>query len=201
MNNKDSIKSDNFSQELVDVCNKYNIFDIITTALLNNKTSPIEIEKWLLDNDLADKRDNIKEIIKNADVDDVMETVTDLYSTKTIIDYLDIYDVIDCYDEYDILDIVETWSSIDDIKETEYSKGYSNALDDVKNEYQNEINSKQIDISDLWVKLCDIEGIPYYDNKQVYAKLNDCINKLNNDCIYKDNEKWKLVKDYDRMQQ
>ena len=129
--------------------------------------------------------EELKEIIKEADISLILDTICEKYDIRDIIDGLDSEDVLNCFDADDLIDHCE-WE-LEDKYEEERNKGYEEGYDDAIKDFEDKENHILRDgiIDEKWVNLCDEFGISYYDNVGLYKKLVEFIRALNKS-TYKD---------------
>ena len=135
--------------------------------------------------------DEIKEIVKEADISIVIDALEDKYTMHEIINEFNTDEILESFDFSDIFDYFE-WDFRDKCEE-EYNNGYQEGLEDAKNEIKDNLYTKkdclnelrESDINNFWCFLCDLFEISYYDNNSFYKKLENLIRMLNKS-MYKD---------------
>lgn len=129
--------------------------------------------------------DELKDIIKDADLDLILDALDEKYTIDEVIGRYDDDDILNCFDADTLIDFCEY--ELSDKYEEERTKGYEEGYDDaLKIEEDNEKHKlRDGHIDEKWCYLCDEFGISYYDNIGLYNKLLEFIRSLNKS-IYKD---------------
>ena len=167
--------------------------EILNYGLSNNyigSESIINVASEYSDPNKEFSDEELKEIIKEADISLILDTICEKYDIKDIIDELDSEDVLNCFDADDLIDHCE-WELQDKYEEERnkgYEEGYEEGHDNALSSKDNELHILREGIIDeKWRHLCDEFGISYYDNISLYKKLVEFIRSLNTS-IYKNKE-------------
>ena len=139
--------------------------------------------------------DEIKDIIKDADISVVIDALKEKYFINDIVDELDTDEILDAIGWDDVYNHFEF--DFMDKEQEKYDEGYEDGREDVfedyvKNSQNQEINPiKEGTIDDKWRYLCDSFDLTHYDDIGLYNKLNKLIQSLNKS-TYKDknNRQW-----------
>ena len=133
--------------------------------------------------------DEVKDIVKDADISIVMDALKEKYFADDIIDELDTNEILDTIGWDDVYDHFEF--DFKDKEEEKYNEGHEEGFEEgyeeaIKNSQNSEINPiKDGTIDDKWRYLCDTFDLTYYDNIGLYNKILELI-KLLNKSTYKD---------------
>lgn len=135
--------------------------------------------------------DELKDIIKEADLDLILDVLDEKYTIGEVIGKYDDNDVLNCFDADTLIDFCEY--ELSDKYEEERNKGYEEGYEDAHKDYEtNEFHPiKDGTIDDKWRYLCNEFDLTYYDNIGLYNKILELI-KLLNKSTYKDrnNKPW-----------
>lgn len=133
--------------------------------------------------------DEIKDIVKDADISIVMGALKEKYFTDNIIDELDTDEILNAIGWDDVYDHFEF--DFRDKEEEKYNEGYEDGHNDACNEVlklsKDEESHPLRDgtIDEKWCYLCNELDVSYYDNNSFHKKLENLIRTLNRS-TYKD---------------
>lgn len=128
--------------------------------------------------------DELKEIIKEADLDLILDIIDEKYSVRDIIDELDQDEVLNCFDADTLIDHCE-WELQDKYNE-ERNIGFEEGYDEATKNFEDKEKHilRDSNTTDKWCYLCDELEVSYYDENLLKAKLNKLFNDFNK-IIYK----------------
>ena len=131
--------------------------------------------------------EELKEIIKDADLTLVMDALNDKYATDEIVENLDESDIINSFSYDDIY--VYFSSEIDDeitkAEEEGYADGYDAGLEINKHLENHVLIDGSAD--EKWCYLCDEFGVGHYDVNGLKNNLNKLFTSLNSSMYNKTN--------------
>ena len=129
--------------------------------------------------------DELKEIIKDADLDLILDVLDEKYTIGEVIGRYDNDDILNCFDADTLIDFCEydLQDKYDEERNAGYEEGYKDACKDYETNEFHPIKDGTID--DKWRYLCDEFDLTYYDNIGLYNKILELI-KLLNKSTYKD---------------
>lgn len=132
--------------------------------------------------------DEIEEIIKEADLEVVINALNKKYSTNEILENFDEDDILSIFDSDKVFDYF-SWdldSIVQDEKDSAWSAGYDAATQDYSFNEKNYLERLHNGNQDtMWCWLCNYFDLTYRDNVSLYKKLNELIKSLNKS-TYKD---------------
>ena len=144
-----------------------------------------------------DKEQLLKQTLKDYTLDEILQALTENYSSEKILNKFDDDQKLSTIDEMSIIDFFESSYEFDMyIEEIE-----KDIRDQVKCEYEKKLEKKLSDLNfqnntpvTLYEYLADTFGIGYYNDEEMFNNLSDFINAANK-LIYKNKlNKWKLIK-------
>lgn len=136
--------------------------------------------------------DELKEIIKETDLNLILDVLNEKYSTYDIIENLDESDILSCFDWDSIYDYFSTEidEEVSKAEEAGYEDGYSDAEKHYKDIEKHILRDDHID--NKWRYLCDEVGVGYYDENGLKEKLNVLFKNFNNTIYKKSEESWQI---------
>ena len=141
--------------------------------------------------------EEIKALVKDANIGVVIDAILDKHDVKDIIRELDEWDVLDCFDERTVLDFVDGSYALQDLFDEKESagwiKGYEDAKKDIKSLERTSLKDMKID--DKWKYLCNKFGISYYDIEGFITSLNELFEEFNKSSYKLSNRKITLTYD------
>lgn len=135
--------------------------------------------------------DEVKDIVKDADISVVMEALKEKYFTDDIIDELDTDEILDAIGWDEVHDHFEF--DFRDKEEEKYNEGYEDGHDDAFDELKDDmiisekdcINMlKEYNINNLWCFFANLFEITYYDKDNMIKKFEELKNKLHKSMYY-----------------
>ena len=135
--------------------------------------------------------DEIKDIVKDADISVVMEALNEKYLPDDIIDELDTDEILNAIGWDDVYDYFEF--DFKDKEQEKYNEGYEDGHDDAFDELKDDmiitekdcINMlKEYNINNLWCFFANLFEITYYDKDNMIKKLDELKNKLHKSIYY-----------------
>lgn len=128
--------------------------------------------------------EELKEIIKNSNIYDLMKAIQEEYSLFDIIGELPSEEILDNIDDGDRLDSLEdTWalrSHDDEIREQTYKEYIDDWIDECQSNERDKINNlSNINGDELHELICNVIGCGYYDQEEFDKCLNKFKDKLN----------------------
>lgn len=143
----------------------------------------------------------VKEIVENYNLSDLIHIILETYDASDIVAELDDDEnILDKFDDNDLLDHLEGTYALekhDDEVCTQYDYELREEIElDVSRKYKDDIdNIKNYNVDQMRKFFCDLLDVGYYDDNGLFNGLNDLIKRMNSS-IYKLNkkEKWELKK-------
>lgn len=128
--------------------------------------------------------EELKEIIKNSNIYDLMKVIQEEYSLIDIIGELPTEEILDNIDDSDRLDSLEdTWalhSHDDEIREQTYREYIDDWIDECQSNERDKLNNlSNINGDELHELICNVIGCGYYDQDEFDKCLNKFKDKLN----------------------
>ena len=128
--------------------------------------------------------DEIKEIIKQSDITDIIDALLDVHTMHKIINELGEDNIIEEIDNGDLLDYLKgSWTLdnyISNIRLESYNEGMTDAHKDFEIIRDEKLNNLQnCNADELHEFICDYMGIGYYDEEGHEKHLKQVIKKLN----------------------
>lgn len=128
--------------------------------------------------------EELKEIIKNSNIYDLMKVIQEEYSLIDIIGELPSEEILDNIDDSDRLDSLEdTWalnSHDDEIREQTYREYIDDWIDECQSNERDKLNDlSNINGDELHKLICNVIGCGYYDQDEFDKCLNKFKDKLN----------------------
>lgn len=129
--------------------------------------------------------EELKEIIKDADLDLILDVLDEKYTIGEVIGRYDNDDILNCFDVDTLIDFCEydLQDKYDEERNAGYEEGYKDACKDCETNEFHPIKDGTVD--DKWRYLCNEFDLTYYDNIGLYNKILELI-KLLNKSTYKD---------------
>lgn len=136
--------------------------------------------------------EEVKDIVKDADIGIVMEALKEKYFADDIINGLDTDEILDAIGWDEVYDHFEY--DFKDREEEKYNEGYEDGHDDAFDEIQDNmiisekdcINMlKEYNINNLWCFFANLFEITYYDKDNMIKKLDELKNNLYKSIYYK----------------
>lgn len=129
--------------------------------------------------------EELKEIIKDADLDLILDVLDEKYTIDEVIGRYDNDDILNCFDVDTLIDFCEydLQDKYDEERNAGYEEGYKDACKDCETNEFHPIKDGTVD--DKWRYLCNEFDLTYYDNIGLYNKILELI-KLLNKSTYKD---------------
>ena len=129
--------------------------------------------------------EELKEIIKDADLDLILDVLDEKYTIGEVIGRYDNDDILNCFDADTLIDFCEyeLQDKYDEERNVGFEEGYEDACKDFKDKENHILRDGNVD--DKWCYLCDEFDLTYYDNIGLYNKILELI-KLLNKSTYKD---------------
>lgn len=135
--------------------------------------------------------DEVKDIVKDADISVVMEALKEKYFADDIINELDTNEILDAIGFNEVYDHFEF--DIKDKEEEKYNEGYDDGRDDALDELKDQIiisekdcinMLKEYNINNLWCFFANLFEITYYDKDNMIKKFEELKNKLHKSMYY-----------------
>ena len=128
--------------------------------------------------------EEIKEIIKQSDISDVIDALLDVYKMREIVNELGEDNVIEEIDNDDLLDYLDGTWTLDDYISNIRLESYNEGMEDAHKDYELYIDNKLNDLQkcnadELHRFICDYMGIGYYDKKGFDKHIKEVIKNLN----------------------
>lgn len=133
--------------------------------------------------------EELKEIIKEADLDLILDVLDEKYTLDEVIGRYDEDDILNCFDADTLIDFCEY--ELSDKYEEERNKGFEEGYDEAIKDFEDKEKHILRDgiIDEKWSYLCDEFGISHYDNVGLYKKLVEFIRSLNKSAYKDKNDK------------
>ena len=131
--------------------------------------------------------EEIKEIIRNRGIYDIMNLLQDEYDLSDILGEISSDDILSNMNNDTILDYLTDTYELDrhdeEVKNTTYQEYINEWIDEVAQLEKDRIsNIENLSSDDLHCLICDIIGCGYYDKKRLFEGLKKFKDKLNKNC-------------------